>query len=59
MAGQRGRLDEQLIRQKIEKTLGWISLVFAVIGVAEKTNHYVKLAQQQKKKQKIPLGFRP
>lgn len=53
------QLDEQLIRQKIEKTLAWITLVFTLIGVAEKTNHYVKLAQQQKKKQKHPLGFRP
>lgn len=53
------QLDEQLIRQKVEKFVAWLSLIFTLIGVAEKANHYRTLAKQKKQKQKHPLGFRP
>lgn len=52
-------LSEPLMRQKVEKVIAWLSLIFALVGVGEKTIHYVKLAQQKKQKKKHPLGFRP
>ena len=52
-------MREQLIRQRVEKTVAWLTLAFTIVGLAEKTNHYVKLAQKTRTKKKHPLGFHP
>ncbi len=51
-------VDAQPIRRRVEKLVAWLSLLFTLVGVWEKASHYVKLAKQQKRRKRHPLGFR-
>lgn len=53
------QIDERVIRQRVEKVVSWLSLLTALVGVAERVNHYAKLVQKKHQNKKHPLGFRP
>lgn len=53
------RRREPLIRRRLEQVVAWMTLLTSLVGVAERVNHYAKLAQKKYRSKKHPLGFRP
>jgi hypothetical protein len=53
------RLNALVLRKRIENVVGWLSLLTTLVGIAERANHYVKLAEKKRREKKHPLGFRP